>query len=118
MKHAWCLAPAACLAAACSSTPPAEPALAAGAASLEAARSAGAPEYAAPQLDAARTKLDRARALAQAGNRRDAIRMAEQADVDAQLARATAGSERSRRAVAEVEASLRSLRDELNRPPQ
>lgn len=118
MKHLVCLLPVAWLAAACSSTPPAEPALAAGAASLEAARSAGAPEYAAPQLDAARTKLDRARVAAQAGNRREAIRLAEQADVDAQLARATAASERSRRAVAEVEASLRGLREELARPPQ
>ncbi len=101
--------------AACASTPAPTAALAAGAASYEAARSAGAPEFAAAELNNARTKLERARALAQSGNNREAIRLAEQAEVDAQLARAMAGSERSRRAVAEVDAGLRTLREELNR---
>lgn len=101
----------------CASEPPVAPALAAGSASLEAARSSGAPELAAADLNEARTKLDRARALAQAGRNREAIRMAEEADVDAQLARARAGSERSNRALNEVEAGLRTLREELNRTP-
>jgi multidrug efflux pump subunit AcrA (membrane-fusion protein) len=105
------------LLAACGSNPPANPALAASASSLEAARSAGAAEWAAVELNDARTKLERARALAQTGKNQEAIRMAEQADADAQLARAKAGSERSRRAVAEVEASLRTLREELARGP-
>jgi len=105
------------LLAACGSNPPAAPALAASNASLEAARSSGAAEWAAVELNDARTKLERARALAQTGKNTEAIRMAEQADADAQLARAKAGSERSRRAVAEVEASLRTLREELNRGP-
>jgi hypothetical protein len=99
----------------CASDPPATPSIAAGTAALEAARSAGAPEFAAADLDQARGKLERARALAQAGKNREAIRLAEQAEVDAQLARASAGSERSTRALNEVEASLRSLREELNR---
>ena len=43
------------------------------------------------------------------------MRMAEQADVDAQLARAKAGTERSRLAVSELETGLQTLRDELNR---
>lgn len=101
----------------CASERPVAPAIAAGAASLEAARSSGAPELAAAQLNEARTKLERARALAQAGKNREAIALAEQADLDAQLARARAGSERSRRALAEVEASLRTLREELSRTP-
>jgi hypothetical protein len=101
--------------AACASQPPANPALAASASALESARSAGAPELAPVPLNNARTKLERARALAQAGRNREAIRMAEQSDADSQLARATAGSERSRRALAEVEASLQSLREELRR---
>jgi hypothetical protein len=101
--------------AACASQPPVAPALAAGSASLEAARSSGAPELAAAELNEARTKLDRANALAQSGRNSEAIRLAEEADVDAQLARAHAASERSRRAVAEVEASLSTLREELNR---
>lgn len=99
----------------CASDPPSAPSIAAGASALETARSAGAPEFAAADLDQARGKLERARALAQAGNNREAIRMAEQAEVDAQLARAAAGSERSTRALNEVEASLRSLREELSR---
>lgn len=111
------LAPLACAALlmGCASDPPTAPSIAAGATALETARSAGAPEFAAADLDQARGKLERARALAQAGKNREAIRMAEQAEVDAQLARATAGSERSARALNEVEASLRSLREELNR---
>ena len=99
----------------CASEPPVAPALATSTASLDAARSAGAPELAAAELNEARTKLERARTLAQAGRNREALRMAEQADVDAQLARARASSERSRRSLAEVEASLRTLREELNR---
>ena len=103
------------LVAACSSKPPTAPALAASGASLEAARAAGADDLAAVELQQARTKLERARAFAQAGDARSAIRLAEQAEADAQLARATAASERSRRSVDEVQASLRALREELNR---
>jgi hypothetical protein len=101
--------------ASCGSAPSAAPSIAAGAASVEAARSAGAPELDAVDLNEARNKLEKARALAAAGDDRAAMRMAEQADVDAQLARAKAGSERSRLAVAEMETGLQTLRDELNR---
>jgi hypothetical protein len=89
--------------------------IASGAASIEAARSAGAPELDAVGLNEARNKLEKARALANAGDDRGAMRMAEQADADAQLARAKAGSERSRLAVTELENGLQTLRDELNR---
>ncbi|MFM9916502.1 MAG: DUF4398 domain-containing protein [Rhizobacter sp.] len=99
----------------CAHTPSPAPSLASSSASVEAARSAGAPELAAAELNEARSKLERARALAAAGDERGAIRLAEQADVDAQLARARAGSERSRRAVTELEAGLQTLRDELSR---
>jgi hypothetical protein len=112
-------APAAVLAlaalAACSSGPPPAPALAVGASSIEAARSSGAPELAAVELNSARNKLERARALAQSGKNHEAVALAEEADADAQLARARAGSERSKRAVTEVEASLRTLQEELGR---
>jgi membrane-bound lytic murein transglycosylase len=103
--------------AACASDPPTAPALAVSAASVEAARSAGAPEYAQADLTSASTKLDQARALARAGNNRQAVWLAEEADADAQVARAQAGSERSRKALAEVEAGLRTLREELARKP-
>ena len=45
----------------------------------------------------------------------EAIRLAEEAQADAQLSRAVAASERSRRALSEVEASLATLRDEMSR---
>jgi hypothetical protein len=105
------------LAACGSSAPPPNAALAASGASLEAARAAGAAELASVEMTGARNKLERARALAQQGRNRDAIRMAEEADADAQVARALAGSERAKRAVAEVEAGLATLRQELQRTP-
>ena len=103
------------VAAGCGTTESSAPSIAAGAASVEAARSAGAPELDAVNLSEARSKLEKARALAAVGDDRGALRMAEQADVDAQLARAKAGSERSRLAVTELETGLQTLRDELNR---
>ena len=99
----------------CATTVSSAPSIAAGAASVEAARSAGAPELDAIDLNEARSKLEKARALAAVGDDRGAMRMAEQADVDAQLARAKVGSERSRLAVTELETGLQTLRDELNR---
>ena len=100
----------------CAHQPSAARALAAGTASMDAARAAGAPEYASAELERASGKLDRARDLAQQGRQREAIRLAEEAEADAQVARASAGAERSRRAMTEVEASLQMLRDEVARP--
>lgn len=101
------------LIAACASVPSAAPAIAAGAASIEAARASGAADYAAVYLSTAQSKLDRAQVLAHAGSHRDARRMAEQADVDAQFARALAGASRSQRSMSEIEANLRTLREQL-----
>jgi hypothetical protein len=109
---------AAGLLAACASSPQPAPFIAASTASVEAARAAGASELAPVPLDEARAKLQRAQALAQAGSKEDAVRLAQQADVDAQLARARAGAERSRRSAAEIDASLQVLQDELNRRQQ
>ena len=108
-------APLVLLLAACASSPPAAPNIETSAASIDAARSAGATDLAAVDLNNARAKLDRARALSQAGNQREATRLAHEADVDAQLARARATAERSKRAVAELDASLQSLREEISR---
>lgn len=103
---------------ACAHSPPPAPVIAAGAASIEAARASGAPELAPVALNEARVKLQRAQALAQAGKEQDAVRLAQQADADAQLARAQAAAERSRRSAAEVEAGLQVLQDELARRQQ
>lgn len=109
---------AAALLGACAHSQPPAPFIAAGTASIEAARASGAPELAPVALNEARVKLQRAQALAQAGNGQDAVRLAQQADVDAQLARAQAGAERSRRSAAEIEAGLQVLQDELARRQQ
>jgi len=101
--------------AACASGPQPASFIAAGTASIEAARASGAAELAPVPLDDARTKLQRAQALAQAGNKEDAVRLAQQADVDAQLARAQASAERSRRSAAEIQSGLQVLQDELAR---
>ena len=98
-----------------SSLPPVRPALAASSASLEAARSAGAPEYAVAEFEQARSKLERARALAQAGADAPALRLAQQAEADAQFARALAASQRSQLALREIESSLRMLVEEVQR---
>jgi len=100
---------------ACATRDRPDAALAAGGAAFDAARAAGAAELAPQPLQQAQTKLARARALAQAGDQQGARRLAEQALVDAQLARAQSASERSRRAAEEVQASLRSLREEMQR---
>jgi Domain of unknown function (DUF4398) len=111
--------------AACASAPQPASFIAAGTASIEAARASGAAELAPVPLDNARAKLQQAQALAQAGHKQEAVHLAQQADVDAQLARAQAGAERSRRSAAEVQAGLQVLQDELARrhapagqPPQ
>lgn len=103
---------------ACAHSPTPAPFIAAGTASVEAARASGAPELAPVALNEARLKLQRAQALAQAGNNIDAVRLAQQAAVDAQLARAQAGAERSRRSAAEIEAGLLVLQNELSRQQQ
>jgi hypothetical protein len=110
-----CTAAASLALVACASKPSPDPALAAGAASVDAARAANAGDLAATDMNNARSKLERARALAQAGQRIEAIRLAEQADADAQVARAKAGAERTRLALDEVDKGLRTLREELAR---
>jgi hypothetical protein len=84
-------------------------------ASIEAAQAAGAGQPGQPDLLQARDKLARAQAAARAGDNVKAMRLAEEADVDAQVARSRVAAEKSSRAAAELDASLAALRDELNR---
>lgn len=88
--------------------------LAAGTASIDAARSDGTAKFAPRDIDSANAKLQHARELARTGRNEHARRLAEEADVDAQVARANAAAERSRLAVLEVEASLRHEIERLN----
>jgi septal ring factor EnvC (AmiA/AmiB activator) len=83
--------------------------------SVQRAEQAGAPELAPVEMQAARDKLARAERAIADHNKQIATQLAEQADVDAQLAEATAQQQRSHKAATEFEASLQSLRQETQR---
>lgn len=82
------------------------------------AEQAGGPEAAPVQMAAAREKL----ALAEKANAKHddkpAAAWADQANIDAQVAEATAIQVRSSKAALEFDASLQTLRQEANRPSQ
>lgn len=101
--------------AACSSVPVPTEQLAVSRAAVESAERSGAPEFAAAELLRARQKLDQAQEALRKEDNERARRLAEQAEVDAQLAQARANSQRSRAAVNEVEQSIRALRTEAMR---
>jgi Domain of unknown function (DUF4398) len=107
----------ACLLAACASVPPPTEQMAVSRARLEDAQAAGAPTLASVSFNDAQRKLDAARAAMSAGDNRDARRLAEEAEVDAQLAAERARAAKADRAYAEVERSIEALRDELARRP-
>jgi hypothetical protein len=86
--------------------------------SLQRAEQSGAPEFAAVEMAAARDKLARAeRALAD-HNKLSATQLAEQADIDAQLAEATAQWHKSHKAALEFDSSMQALRQESLRSTQ
>ena len=81
---------------------------------VEQAEQAGAQQFAGADLDAARTKLQRAE---QKDTRPEvALRLAEEAALDAQVAVARARVGKADQAVMEVNASTESLRKETSRP--
>jgi hypothetical protein len=77
--------------------------------------SAGAPEFAAPDMSSAQDKLARATVAMSAENYDSARMLAEQAQVDAELAAAKARSAKALKAAQAVEEDSRVLREELNR---
>jgi hypothetical protein len=64
----------------------------------------------------AREKLAQADAAARANDPAKARRLAEQAEVDALVARSKSSADKSRKAAAELDASLATLREEMTRP--
>jgi len=86
---------------------------------VERAEQSGAPEFAPVELAGARDKLQRAEKAAADHDAQPATMLAEQANVDAQLAEATAQEHKSHKAEMELEASLQALRQESTRvqPP-
>jgi Domain of unknown function (DUF4398) len=82
--------------------------------SVQRAEQAGATELAPVEMSTARDKLQRAEQAAQNHQGQVATRLADQANVDAQLAEATAREHKSQQAEMELQASLQALRQEAS----
>jgi hypothetical protein len=102
----------------CASTPIPNEKIAVAKSSVSRAEQSGAPEYAPVEMAAARDKLARAEKAAADKDAQPATQLAEQANVDAQLAEATAQQHKSHKAAAEFDASMQALRQESLRSTQ
>jgi Domain of unknown function (DUF4398) len=118
MKYVALCAAIALGAAGCATTPIPNEQIAVAKSSVQRAEQAGAPELAPVELAAARDKLARAEKAAADREPQPATQWAEQANVDAQLAEATAQEKRSHKAAMELDASLQTLRQESSRSSQ
>jgi hypothetical protein len=106
-------------AAACASAPPVPlEKIAVAKASVQRAEQSGAPELAPVELANARDKLQRAEKAAADHDTAPATMWADQANVDAQLAEATAEEHRAHKAALEFDASMQALRQESQRSSQ
>lgn len=79
------------------------------------AEQAGAAQYAALELRTARQKIEQAQQMLRAGDDRVALRLAEQAEVDAELAEAKSRTAVSQAAIDEIRETIRVLREEIER---
>lgn len=104
--------------AACASTPIPNEKIAVAKASVQSAEQSGAPEFAPVEMAAARDKLARAEKAAADREPQPATQLAEQANIDARLAEATAQQQRSHKAAMEFDASMQALRSESMRSTQ
>ena len=98
--------------------PPANEKLAVAKSSVQRAEQSGAPELAPVEMATAREKLARAEKAATDREPKSATMLAEQADLDAQVAEATALQARSHKAAMEFDASMQALRGESIRATQ
>ncbi len=98
--------------AACASGPVPNDKIAVAQAAVQRAERSGAPELAPVELANARDKLSRAQKAAADHQAQPAGLLAEQANVDAQLAEATANQQRAHKAATEFDASMQALRQE------
>jgi hypothetical protein len=114
-----CAAVAAVLAACATTSPIPDEKIAVAKASVQRAEGSGAPELAPVEMAAARDKLARAVQANAASRLLPASELADQANVDAELAEASAQQQRSHKAAMEFDASMQALRQESMRssPP-
>ena len=102
---------------ACAATPLTAKRLALAKQSIERAEVAEAADFAQMELSAARHKYAAAQAAVDKRDADQATMLAEQADVDAQLAEHTARAKRSEKLAGQMDAQMRDLRqDSLRRP--
>jgi hypothetical protein len=103
----------------CASTPVPNEQLAVAKSSVQRAEGSGAPELAPVEMSTARQELATAEKATADGQAQPARQWAEKANVDAQLAEATAQQRRSHKAAAEFDASMSTLQQETQRssPP-
>ncbi|OHX36597.1 hypothetical protein BJL95_09445 [Methylomonas sp. LWB] len=106
------------LIAGCASVPPPTEQLAVSKAALNSATSAGGNEYAPIALRSAVLKMDAAERAMTQQEYLQARQLAEQAQVDAQLAAATARAAKAQKAASELGESNRVLREEIDRKAQ
>lgn len=82
-------------------------------ASIQEAEQSGAYEHGGAELESARDKLAQARLAAEDGDAERAERLATEARLDAELASAIASNQDMQAAANELEATIRTLREEL-----
>jgi ribosomal protein L16 Arg81 hydroxylase len=100
---------------ACAATPMPVEKLAIAQTSIERAELAQAAQFAQAELASARNKYAVARAAVDKNEAQVAARMADQADIDAQLAESTARARQQEQLATEMDAGLRDLRNETLR---
>jgi hypothetical protein len=105
-------------AAGCASTPIPNEQIAVAKSSVQRAEQNGAPELAPVEMSAARQELASAEKAAADRQALPATQWAEKANVDAQLAEATAQERRAHKAATEFDASMATLRQETQRTSQ
>jgi Domain of unknown function (DUF4398) len=102
----------------CASTPIPNEQIAVAKSSVQRAEQNGAPELAPVEMSAARQELASAEKAAADRQALPATQWAEKANVDAQLAEATAQQRRAHKAATEFDASMATLRQETQRSSQ
>jgi hypothetical protein len=100
---------------ACASTPPPTSQMAVSNAALAQAVSAGAVEFAPLEMGLARDKMSRANLALAANDNDTALALAQQAQVDAQLAESKTGTAKARKSADAVQDGNRALREEMGR---
>lgn len=103
---------------ACASMPPPTAQMAVATAAVAHAAAAGSTELAPVEMTTARQKLDRANVAMAVKDYPLALAMAQQSQVDAQLAEAKAHSIQASKAAAELQEASRVLREEIARKTQ